>query len=469
MSTVNTVNTASANGLPGQDVIDAFLANVTDADRPASGASLAAVTDELAGLGVKPGAAVVIAMPNGRPLLLLFFAVLLAGGVPVLVPPSASAARIGAIGRRFGADALIAPMVNAERYGAPAKHPVGDAEIVFFPWPERRHYAAGEVILMTSGTSGIFSGCLHDAGSLLRNAAMHAHAVGQRDTDTVLLNLPLHYSYGLVAQALASLVAGSRLVVCGPPFTPSAYAATLREHRVTFSSLTPALVARLAAGDASWSRPLRVLTVGGDHLHPRYVERLLAGHPGLELYLTYGLTEAGPRVSTLAAHLEPPRRHASVGLPLPGVRTSLRPSALGDGSRELLVESGTVLRRRVPDDRADPLVAPGTIATGDLFEIDDDGYHYYRGRLSDSVVVNDEKVWLPSVREIAASIPGVLRATTRVYQSDDERRYDLDVYVDHPDQAQATEIERTLGRLLLRAERPARITLRPISDAGWHK
>lgn len=466
---MSTVSTVSADGVPGQDVIDAFLANVTDADPPGSGVSPAAVADELAGRGVKPGAAVVIAMPNGRPLLALFFAVLLAGGVPVLVPPSASAARIGAIGRRFGADALIAPMVNAERYGAPAKHGLGDAEIVFFPWPERRHYAAGEVILMTSGTSGIFSGCLHGIGSLLRNAGMHAHAVGQRDTDTVLLNLPLHYSYGLVAQALASLVTGSRLVVCGPPFTPSAYAGTLREQRVTFSSLTPALVARLAAGDAAWSRTLRVLTVGGDHLHPRYVERLLAGHPGLELYLTYGLTEAGPRVSTLAAHLEPSHRHGSVGLPLPGVRTGLRPSALGDGSRELLVESDTVLRRRVPDDRADPLVAPRTIATGDLFEIDDDGYHYYRGRLSDSVVVNDEKVWLPSVREIAASIPGVLRATTRVYQSDDERRYDLDVYVDHPDQAQATEIERALGRLLLRAERPARITLRPISDAGWHK
>ncbi|RBQ15297.1 long-chain fatty acid--CoA ligase [Spongiactinospora rosea] len=456
------------DGLPGQDEIHAFLTSVVDLDRSGPAAPLSSVADDLAALGTPPGTPVLIALPNGTPLLACFFAVLLTGGVPVLVPPSAGAARIEAIGRRFGAGALIAPRVDPQRYGAAARHRAGDGEAIIAPWPQRRRHAPGEVILMTSGTSGIFSGCLHGIGSLLRNAALHARAIGQRAGDTVLLNLPLHYSYGLVAQALAALVTGSRLVVCGPPFTPVAYAATLREQGVTLSSLTPALVVRLA-GTVAWSRPLRVLTVGGDHLGPQHVGRVLAAHPGLELYLTYGLTEAGPRVSTLAAHLEPPHRHASVGLPLPGVTTALRPAPLGDGSRELLVRSDTVLRRRVPDDRPDPLVASRTIATGDLFEIDGDGYHYYRGRLSDSLVVNDEKVWLPSVRELAAAIPGVLRATTRVYRNDDEPRYDLDLYVDRPDPAQAAEIERTLRRLLLRAERPSRIVLHPISDAGWHK
>jgi len=45
--------------------------------------------------------------------------------------------------------------------------------------------------------------------------------------------------------------------------------------------------------------------VGGDSLAPEHVADLLRARPGRELYLTYGLTQAGARVSTLSAHAEP--------------------------------------------------------------------------------------------------------------------------------------------------------------------
>ncbi|MFJ6573337.1 class I adenylate-forming enzyme family protein [Streptomyces sp. NPDC091292] len=458
-----------AFALPDPDVIEGFLGDIVEVDRRRPARPLRAVLDGLAGAELRAGAPVLIAMPNGTPLLTLFFAVLLHGGVPVPLAPASSSARITEVAPRLGADALIAPRIDAARYGATAPRPLGDAELLRFPWGEPRRHSPGEVILMTSGTSGLASGCLHGIDALLLNAARHADAIGQREGDTVLLTLPLHYSYALVAQALAALVRGSRLVVSGPPFTPRAYTDALRTHRADVSSLTPTAVAHLIEQGVVLPDTLRALTVGGDRLPPAQVPALLASRPGRELYLTYGLTEAGPRVTTLAAHREPPRRFASSGLPLPGVRTRLRPSGLTDGSQELLVESGTVLRRRVPDDRSGPLVAPMTIATGDLFTIDADGYHYFQGRLADSVVINGEKVWLPSVRAAADAIPGVLRSTTRVHMEDGERRYDLDVYVTDPSAALAADIRRTLHRLLLRTERPHRITLRPASAATWHK
>ncbi|MFB9301297.1 class I adenylate-forming enzyme family protein, partial [Kibdelosporangium philippinense] len=426
------------------------------------------VVDAVAGLELPPGSPVLIAMPNGRGALAAFFGALLAGAVPVLLPPAAGAARIAEIARQLGGAALIAPRIDPARYGAVAVHPLdGRCEAALLEAQAHQRYQPGEVVLMTSGTSGIATGCLHGIDALLRNADRHATAVGQCADDTVLVSLPLYYSYGLVAQALAAFVRGSRLVVSGPPFTSRSFAETIRAHDVTVSSLTPSTAVRLAAEPPAGRAALRVLTVGGDALDPGHVGSLLAGGWLEELYLTYGLTEAGPRVTTLAAHREPEHRWSSVGVPLPGVRTYLCDSA-GDGpGAELVVESDTVLRQRLPGGA--PTVA-GIVTTGDRFDIDADGYHFFRGRSGDSVVVGGEKVWLPSVRRIAAGVPGVRRVATTVYRDDrDELRYGLDVAVDDPGPRQAAEIENALNLVLLRAERPHRITLSQATTEEWSK
>jgi len=97
---------------------------------------------------------------------------------------------------------------------------------------------------------------------------------------------------------------------------------------------------------------------------------LLARRPGRELYLTYGLTQCGPRVSTLAAHRSRQERLGSVGLPLPGTDVRLRD--LGDESdmTELLVASDTVMKQRVGCSRAAARRLRRAWRHGDLFERD---------------------------------------------------------------------------------------------------
>jgi acyl-CoA synthetase (AMP-forming)/AMP-acid ligase II len=455
------------DGVPDVDRVERFLAGVIEADPVERPTPFLAVLDGWTACGVDPGTPVLIAMPNGRAMLAAFFAVLLAGAVPVPMTPAAGAGRIHQLARRLGASAIISPRIVGERSADASRHRVGDAEVLLFTEWDPQRYAPGQVILLTSGTSGIASGCLHDFAALLRNAGRHADSIGQRESDTLLLNLPLHYSYALVAQALAALLRPSRLVVSGPPFTEAEYGRLLRRHSATVSSLTPKMAGRLA--DAGFRPPagLRALTVGGDALPRRYVRLLITAVS--ELYVTYGLTEAGPRVTTLAAHLEPPSRYGSIGLPLTGVETFLRPAGALHAGQELLVRSDTVLRRRVPVDLPDPLVAPSTVATGDLFAIED-GYLYFQGRLSDSITVKGEKVWLPSVREIVSVMPGVRHVATKVHRDDrGEFLYDLEVYVDDRQPVLLADVQRTVHDNLLRAERPRAITVRPAAEGGWHK
>ncbi|SEH02926.1 Acyl-CoA synthetase (AMP-forming)/AMP-acid ligase II [Nonomuraea solani] len=466
--------------------VETYLSERTLDIDPGPGARtpVATAADLFAGLTDRRGNVVLLALPSGTTLLRHLFGALHGGAVPVAVSPAMPAGRLEQVARRLGARLLVTP------HGRPAPgtavRRLGDTVVATLPGPWQRH-DPDHVIIMTSGTSGIFSGCLHRASSLFRNAARHAESVGLGSHDTMLVTLPLNFSYALVAQALAGLVTDARLVIAGPPFSRRGYLDAIVRHGVTSSSLTPFLLRHLLS-----ERPpagLRMLTVGGDGLPGEEVSRLVAGRPGLEVYITYGLTEAGPRVSTLAAHREPAHRHGSVGLPLRGVGVALRD--VRDGVGELLVTSDTVMVRRVGtvDGPVDgPVDSPmdgavdgrhaGTrrIATGDLFRLDPDGYLHFAGRLGDSCVVEGVKVSLPSVRRLATALPGVVRAATRPcsggaadeeHVPHDGQRFVLELHMREVTREAVRPVRAELHRLLLRAERPCRILAVPAADTPY--
>ncbi|MEU8469444.1 class I adenylate-forming enzyme family protein [Streptomyces sp. NPDC029006] len=445
-----------------------FLTRTEEVSPTQDPPELSALVDRFAALPAPPGAVVVIALPNGLRALRFFFAVSLAGHTPVLLSPSTPATRVREVARELGACALVRAAVRTE--GVTGVTRAGGADIgVFTDWPYR-HHGPGHVVLMSSGTSGMATGCLHRMDALLRNARRHSRSIGQRPDDTALVSLPVYYSFALVAQVLGGLVSGSRLVMAGPPFSVADHLETVTARGVTLSSLTPSLVKSVVAAGGELPAPLRTLTVGGQALDPSYVSRLLKLNPELGLYVTYGLTEAGPRVSTLAAHREPPHRHGSVGLPLAGVEVLTRPS--GTGERELLVRSDTVYRRRVgepaPSKRGD-LIEPDLLATGDMGHVDDDGYVYVHGRSSDFAVVRGEKVSTATVRRAAESLPGVVRAATRIAGDDDSAMVELDVYVDAAVPPTEAELRRHLRSLLTRNELPLTVRVRHLRAGEHHK
>lgn len=455
--------------------IQDFLDNLVQVDQPQVHRSrFDPIVDEVHLLGLEPGRPVMVAMPNGRPLITVVFALLARGAVPVLLPPSAPPSRIQRMAQALGAEALIAPRIPACLQNGELPYTLGDlAQLKFLRGVDTRQYEPGEIILLTSGTSGVFSGCLHRIDSLLLNAQRHVRAIGQTADDRVLINLPMHYSYAFVAQMLGTFVSGGRAIIAGPPFTPVRYARTIQDHEVTVSSLTPASIPSWRRTGRRLPTALRRLTVGGDALSAASVADLLQRNPGLELYLTYGLTEAGPRVSTLAAHLEPPRRYGSVGLPLPGVEVHLRRTNPDAEVGELIVETDTAMLRRVGwrDVPAGPVCDTRTsIGTGDLFRMDDDGYLFFSSRQPSSVIIRGERVCLRSVCAIAETIPGVCGAEAWTHEdAGGEVVFTLDVYCADAASVSDREIRQHLAKLLLRSEQPTHLLVHPAPHLGWRK
>lgn len=456
---------------PTADAIAQFVADIHEATPGGAQEPVCVrrLAEQWAAHRLRPGDLVVIAMPNGAALLGHFFAAIQAGLVPALVAPSLPSARMRELLQALEARALVASRLDPEAFGARRLETIGTAEAVLLPEPQQPPTAAGEVVLLTSGTSGMASGCVFPFERLLLNASRHADAIGLRSGDRVLVNLPLYFSYALVAQAMASLVRGAHLVVSGPPFHAPSVFAWLGEHAVTVSSLTPILVRALLEQQAEFPGTLRVVTVGGDSLAPRHVEALLHQRPEGELYLTYGLTEAGPRVATLAAHAEPPERYASVGLPLEGTEVFLEPE--GD-ARQLFVRSATTLSRRIGlvEGRPRGLRDDGALATGDLFDMDSDGYLFFRRRLGDFVVRGGEKICLASVRRLATTLPGVLSARTRVVgDRAGHTDFELTLAVAPQWEERRDDLRIHLRKLLRPGELPGRFSVIPADAHAGHK
>lgn len=434
-----------------------------------------ALAEEWRAAGISPGDLVILSLPTGVALLQHFFGVIAAGGVPALVAPGTPSVRLRELASVMHARAIAAVRLPAG-LGDGAAVGVGALEVALRE-PGEPLTREGEVVLLTSGTSGAASGCVFGADALLQNGARHAASLGIRAGDVVLVSLPLHFSFALVAQALGTLSVGGRLVIAGPPFNPEAYLAALASQHVTASALTPVLVRSLILHldhhAAAIPSSLRVLSVGGDSLGPSHVKDLLRVRPGGELYLTYGLTQAGPRVATLAAHREPEERYASVGLPLEGTRTWLEDLPDGSGRRQLMVSSSTVMRRRIglvegrsSDDLRAPKDGLPVLATGDVFETDSAGYLYYKSRLSEYILRGGEKVSLATVRRVATSLPDVVGAKVKLSPRDDGQDFDLLLVVNEAGLARGVDHYRAqIGRSLRRAEHPRSIEIALANEA----
>lgn len=464
----------TARSLDVEQVED-FLARLIEADGGLPGAlPLQVVLSDLDDAALEPGTPVMVSLPNGRGFVTLIFALLLRGLVPVLLPSSAPFDRLKRMAAVLGARFLLSsPGSFAGKFAQKGRLIGSTGELRTFDAEKGDIFQPGQVILLTSGTSGIFSGCLFDLDALFRNGARHMAAIGQTAADRVLINLPMYYSYAFVGQLLATFRQGGQAILSGPPFTASHFARTIADHSVTQASITPIMLETWLRSENKTLPPcLNRLTIGGAQAQAAHVQHLIEHNPGLEVFLTYGLTEAGPRVSTLAAHLEPPERYASVGRPMEGVSVRLKTETPGERIGELIIETDTALIRTLGG-RATPIIgnsaAGRIINSGDLFSMDDDGYLYFQKRRASSISIHGEKVFVKSVCETTETIQGVSRAEAWVSTSQTgEPVLTLDVYVTDPSMSEL-DIRRQLAQVLLRSEQPTHIVLHRGNYSGWRK
>jgi acyl-coenzyme A synthetase/AMP-(fatty) acid ligase len=127
------------------------------------------------------------------------------------------------------------------------------------------------------------------------------------------------------------------------------------------------------------------------------------------------------------------------------------------------------MRRRIgviEGRKVDDWFAPGVLATGDVFEQDDGGYLFHKGRLSEYILREGDKICLAAVRRIATALPGVVSARTTVTRQEHGEDFDLTLFTAPSAEPSGPELYRAhLGRVLRRGELPRSITVVPSGTA----
>lgn len=361
-------------------------------------------------LALQPGAAVLIFAPNSIEFLFHWIAALANGYVPCAIAPSTKTALVTALQKSLNIAAIVGPQVDPVRYQAKHSARIGTFYAVVCertpPW-----YEPFDVLMLTTGTSGWQTACVHTVESLVCNASMTNKALNITAADKQLVVLPMYHSYGLVTQSIGSIISGCELKIDGPPFNANRFSDLIRKERISICGITPTIARDLLKRETILP-PLRSMSIGGDRVSPDEVTSLLSKPFIKELYITYGLTEAGPRVSVLPAHIAPVEAYDSVGMAFSDISTKIEmPDAGGVG--QLLVKTPSVCRRKVGETLLrQPFTPDGFLETGDLFTKDAAGYLRYVARKADILIRKGEKLNTRTIDLVAESHPDVEYART---------------------------------------------------------
>jgi acyl-CoA synthetase (AMP-forming)/AMP-acid ligase II len=361
-------------------------------------------------LALEPGSAVLIFAPNSVEFLFHWIAVLANGYVPCAIAPSTKTSLVKALQKSLKIAAIVGPRLDPSRYETKRFEKIGAFDVVVCDRTPPS-YEPFDVLILTTGTSGSQTACVHTVESLVCNASMTNNALNITAADKQLVVLPMYHCYGLITQSIGAIISGCELKIDGPPFNANRFAELIRKERVSICGITPTIARDLLRRGTvlPW---LRSMSIGGDRVSRAEVTSLLSKPFINELYITYGLTEAGPRVSVLPAHTAPVEAYDSVGKPFSGVTIRIeKPDAGGVG--QLLVKTPSVCRRKVgPHITRQPFTTDGFLETGDLFTEDPAGYLRYVARKADILIVKGEKLNTRSIDLVAESHPDVECART---------------------------------------------------------
>jgi malonyl-CoA/methylmalonyl-CoA synthetase len=276
--------------------------------------------------------------------------------------------------------------------------------------PARRGADDLAAFLYTSGTTGRSKGAMLTHDNLLSNAEALVETWRFTAGDVLLHALPIFHTHGLFVASNVMLLAGGSMIFL-PAFEIDDLVANMA--RATTLMGVPTFYTRLLADprlDRALVAHMRLFVSGSAPLlaetHGAFEAQ--TGHRILE---RYGMTETNMNTSN---PYNGERRAGTVGLPLPGVEMRVTDAETGKAVTQGEIGVIEVRGRNVfkgywnmPEKTADEFRADGFFITGDLGQIDADGYLTIVGRAKDLVISGGYNIYPKEVEMLLDGEPGV--------------------------------------------------------------
>lgn len=350
----------------------------------------------------RPGSRVAISLRNSPSYAVAFYGTLLAGGVVVPLSVEQTTAWKDAVIEATGC--LFVTTENPNGALIPDCNPTGCRLKDELPTTAERLAA----IFFTSGSSGGPKGVMLSHENFLANADSICQSLPLRSGDRALAVLPFCHAFGnSILQT--HLLNGGTLVTAGSPAFPESLITAMQRHEVASFYGVPDLF-RWLLQMSNLSRQtlpsLRYAAVAGGALRVDLTLDVAKRLDRAELFVMYGQTEATARLSCLPAK-ELIVRQGSIGRGLPNVTVQVvdpdgqpvRPGQLG----EIRARGPNIMQGYWNDPAAtQQILRDGWLYTGDIATVDDEGYVYPKGRLSQLVKIGGYRVHPAEIETVVA-------------------------------------------------------------------
>ncbi|WP_054112040.1 AMP-binding protein [Brevundimonas sp. AAP58] len=260
------------------------------------------------------------------------------------------------------------------------------------------------VILFTSGSFGAPKGVVLTQKNLVANARQVATHI-PLDPNWVMFNpLPTFHCFGLTGGVVLPLLNGLKAFQYPSPLHAKQIVSLLAEVKASILFATDTFLnqwARVASPDDF--RTLQFVVGGAEKVRDETHHLFNTKFGGVKLLEGYGATEAAPVV---AVNHPDRNRPGTVGQLLPGMEARIEPvEGITEGGRLYLRGPNVMAGYMSADDpdRVEPL-PDGWHDTGDIVDIDEEGYIAILGRVKRFAKIGGEMVSLSAVEGLVAAV-----------------------------------------------------------------
>ena len=411
------------------DMSRTALVDLLDPDRPvtlsheALRAECRAVARGLMARGLAAGDRVAILSANRREFVTGYFGAMMAGLVAVPVSFRFARETVHFIIRDCGARLVLTDEARL------ADCPGGIDTVVFGAAGADGFDALSdpgpfETVAQAEGDIGMF---LYTSGSTGRPKGVPLSHSGQiwvietrRKVDPdvsdhrFLVAAPLYHMNALISTKTA--VANMASIVLLPEFTARSYIRAIHEHRCSFITSVPTMLAMVAREEEALAEAdlssVRFVLTGSSPVTQKLMDQVKRIFPGAGVANAYGTTEAGAGV--FGPHPDGlPRPDTAIGYPVPGADVRLIDTAgreSDDGVLQMKTPAMMPGYHNLPEKTAERMTADGWYDSGDVMHRDGDGFFYFVGRADDMFNCGGENVYPGDVEVMLERHADILQA-----------------------------------------------------------
>ena len=271
----------------------------------------------------------------------------------------------------------------------------------------------------TSGTTGFPKGVMLSHRNILNNGFYIGERQNLTSADRVCVPVPLFHCFGCVLGIMAIFSHGATAVMV-EQFDPLLVLASVQKAKATALYGVPTMYF------AELNHPmfnmfdlssLRTGIMSGTLCPPELIRRVMNDMHMPEITVPYGLTEASPVFIMSGVDDSVEKRCTTIGTGQPHVEIKLIDPETGkivppNTPGEICCRGYNVMKGyyNMPEATAQAIDADGWLHTGDLAQIDEDGYYTITGRLKDMIIRGGENIYPREIEEFLMSHPSVEQA-----------------------------------------------------------